>query len=114
LDGGQEHWVSVAFIAVHITGEPYIKEPGKCSDFGWFSLDALPAALTPLSEEQVQAYRSMFGVGMVRNSSNARSETHLEEVRSACLTDTMQRTSLLDRPSMITGLSARAEAVGFS
>ncbi len=114
LEGGQEHWVSVAFIALHISGEPYIKEPGKCSDFGWFSLDALPAALTTLSEEHVQAYRSMFGVGMVRNMSNASCETYLEEVRSACLTDTMQRTSLLVRPSMINGLSARAEAVGFS
>jgi len=114
LDGGQEHWVSVAFIALYISGEPYIKEPGKCSDFGWFSLDALPAALTTLSEEHVQAYRSVFGVGTVRNMSHASRETHLEEVRSACLTDTMQRTSLLDRPSMINGLSARAEAVGFS
>src|SRR5207248_10090933 len=61
LEGGQEHWVSVAFIARHISGEPWIKEPGKCSDFGWFSLEALPATLTALSEEHLLAYRGMFG-----------------------------------------------------
>ena len=61
LEGGQEHWVSVAFLALHISGEPYIKEPGKCSDFGWFSLDALPPMLTALSEEHLRACYSKFG-----------------------------------------------------
>jgi 8-oxo-dGTP diphosphatase len=69
LNGGQEHWVSVAFIAVHISGKPRIKEPGKCSDFGWFSLDALPATLTALSEEHLQTYRRKFGAGTVSNLS---------------------------------------------
>jgi 8-oxo-dGTP diphosphatase len=69
LDGGQEHWVSVAFIARHITGEPCIKEPGKCSDFGWFSIDALPAPLTALSEEHLRAYRRKFGAETVRGLS---------------------------------------------
>jgi len=69
LEGGQEHWVSVAFIARHISGEPCIKEPGKCSDFGWFSLDALPPMLTALSEEHLQAYYRMFGAGRVRDLS---------------------------------------------
>ncbi len=63
LDDGQEHWVSIAFIALHVSGEPYIKEPGKCSDFGWFSLDALPAPLTGLSKEHLQVYRRKFGMG---------------------------------------------------
>ena len=69
LDGGQEHWVSVAFIALHISGEPYIKEPSKCSAFGWFSLDALPATLTALAEEHLRAYRKKFGAGQVRDLS---------------------------------------------
>src|SRR5207237_5291990 len=67
LDGGQEHWVSVAFIARHISGEPCIKEPGKCSDFGWFFLDALPTTLTALSEEHLRAYRRKFGATLVRD-----------------------------------------------
>ncbi len=61
LEGGQEHWVSVAFVARHLSGEPRIKEPGKCSDFGWFSLDRLPARLTMLSKEHLLAYRRIFG-----------------------------------------------------
>ena len=69
LEGGQEHWVSVAFIARHISGVPYIREPGKCSNFGWFSLDALPATLTALSEEHLRAYRRKFGAETVRNLS---------------------------------------------
>ncbi len=69
LDDGQEHWVSVAFIALHISGEPYIKEPGKCSNFGWFSLDRLPTMLTALSQEHLHAYRRKFGAGTVRNLS---------------------------------------------
>jgi 8-oxo-dGTP diphosphatase len=67
LDGGQEHWVSVAFIALHISGEPSIKEPGKCSAFGWFSLDDLPVTLSALSEAHLQAYRSMYGEGTASN-----------------------------------------------
>ena len=69
LDGGQQHWVSVAFIALHISGEPCIKEPGKCSDFGWFSLDRLPATLTTLSEEHLHAFHKKIGVATVRNLS---------------------------------------------
>jgi 8-oxo-dGTP diphosphatase len=69
LNGGQEHWVSVAFIALHISGEPCIKEPGKCSDFGWFSLDALPATLTALSQEHLQAYRRKLGTWTVNDPS---------------------------------------------
>jgi uncharacterized protein (TIGR00730 family) len=61
LEGGQEHWVSVAFVARHLSGEPRRKEPGKCSDFGWFSLDRLPARLTVLSKEHLLAYRRIFG-----------------------------------------------------
>ena len=65
LEGGEEHWVSVAFVARHLSGEPRIKEPGKCSDFGWFSLESLPARLTVLSKEHLLAYRRIFGGGRV-------------------------------------------------
>ena len=65
LESGQEHWVSVAFVARHLSGEPRIKEPGKCSNFGWFSLDHLPARLTMLSKEHLLAYRRIFGAGRV-------------------------------------------------
>jgi uncharacterized protein (TIGR00730 family) len=73
LEDGQEHWVSVAFVARHLSGEPGIKEPGKCSDFGWFSLDHLPARLTMLAKEHLLAYRRIFGGGRVGELSYVRS-----------------------------------------
>jgi len=69
LKNRQEHWEAGAFIDGHISGEPWIKEPGKCSDFGWFSLDALPATLTALSEEHLRAYHRKFGPGLARDLS---------------------------------------------
>jgi len=57
LRDGQEHWLSVAFVARHVSGDPKIMEPSKCSAFGWFSLDALPEPLTELSKNQLQAYQ---------------------------------------------------------
>jgi len=65
LHGGEEHWISVAFIALHISGEPCIKEPGKCSDFGWFSLDGLPTSLAALSKEHLRTYQRKFDVRSV-------------------------------------------------
>jgi|GEM_PF-3527480 len=52
-----EQWVSVAFLARHVAGEPRIYEPGKCSDCGWFKLDDLPQPLSPLADAHLSAYR---------------------------------------------------------
>lgn len=42
----QQHWVSLLYKTSDITGEPGLTEPDKLSDFGWFSLDALPEPLS--------------------------------------------------------------------
>lgn len=42
----QQHWVSLLYKTSDITGEPRLTEPDKLSDFGWFSLDALPQPLS--------------------------------------------------------------------
>lgn len=44
----KQHWVSPTFVCRIISGEPVIKEPGKCSGLGWFSLAA--ALKLPLSQ----------------------------------------------------------------
>jgi 8-oxo-dGTP diphosphatase len=60
LDGPEaEHWVSVAFDALHVAGEPCIREPGKCSGCGWFALEALPEPLSPLTQAHLMAYRRL-------------------------------------------------------
>ncbi len=51
-----EQWVSVAFVARHMAGEPQLVEPGKSSACGWFALDALPEPLSPLTRAHLIAY----------------------------------------------------------
>ena len=56
-DEGQ-HWVSPTYLARHVSGEPHILEPGKCSAIGWFALDELPEPLSVISVANVAAYRA--------------------------------------------------------
>jgi len=55
-DEGQ-HWVSPSFTARHIGGVPGIREPEKCTEIGWFRLEALPDQLTLASRDTLAAYR---------------------------------------------------------
>ncbi|MBZ0301861.1 MAG: NUDIX domain-containing protein [Anaerolineae bacterium] len=55
-DEGQ-HWVSPTYLAHHVSGEPRILEPGKCSAIGWFALDALPTPLSVITQQDVRAYQ---------------------------------------------------------
>lgn len=55
--GADEHWISVAFICEHESGEAEIQEPGKCAEFGWFDLNAIPDALTIVSASNLAFYK---------------------------------------------------------
>ncbi|PCI24834.1 DNA mismatch repair protein MutT [Candidatus Peregrinibacteria bacterium] len=55
-----QHWVSPTFIASLVSGVPTIKEPEKCSEIGWFSLDNLPSPLMTVSENSVKKYMERF------------------------------------------------------
>ncbi len=37
-----QHWVSPTFICRVAKGSPLIREPHKCEEIGWFSLDEIP------------------------------------------------------------------------
>lgn len=56
-----QHWVSPTFLANFVSGQPEIKEVGKCSAIGWFRLDALPEPLSLISQYNVRDYRKKFG-----------------------------------------------------
>jgi mutator protein MutT len=56
----QQHWVSVTFIAKQMAGTPHIREPEKCEDIGWFSLSALPAPLTKVTEDNLRYYLEKY------------------------------------------------------
>jgi len=55
-DEGQ-HWVSPTFICFIVSGEPAIREPGKCAEIGWFRLDEMPDDLTLITRENLAHYR---------------------------------------------------------
>jgi 8-oxo-dGTP diphosphatase len=57
----QEHWVSPTFIARFVAGFPTIREPGKCSEIGWFELSALPEPLSVVTREDVRMYLAKYG-----------------------------------------------------
>jgi len=55
-DEGQ-HWVSPTFICAIRSGEPVIREPGKCTEIGWFHPDDMPHDLTQITRENLTHYR---------------------------------------------------------
>lgn len=55
----REQWISIAYLAQIMMGEPAIQEPEKCSGCGWFTLSELPTLLSPLADKHLSAYRRM-------------------------------------------------------
>jgi 8-oxo-dGTP diphosphatase len=55
-----QHWVSPAFICQAVSGEPYIREPEKCTAIGWFSLDQIPNELTQITKLNLEHYRQIL------------------------------------------------------
>ena len=52
-----QHWVSPTFICRLVSGEPTIREPGKCAAIGWFAPDDVPAQLTVVTQANLAHYR---------------------------------------------------------
>ncbi|NPV77107.1 MAG: NUDIX domain-containing protein [Anaerolineae bacterium] len=53
-----QHWVSPTFLCKIVNGKPVIKEPGKCSQIGWFLPEAAPQQLTKITRENLEHYWS--------------------------------------------------------
>lgn len=51
-----QHWISVTYLARHVSGIPIVREPEKCSQVGWFDLAHLPRPLTRVSAENLDYY----------------------------------------------------------
>jgi len=52
-----QHWVSPTYICTIRAGEPYIREPAKCAEIGWFDLDSIPDDLTQITRLNLRHYR---------------------------------------------------------
>jgi 8-oxo-dGTP diphosphatase len=57
-----EHWVSPTYLARHISGEPRILEPEKCTAIGWFALSELPEPLSQVTQDDLKMYREKYGM----------------------------------------------------
>lgn len=50
-----QHWVSPTYLCRYKSGTPRIREPHKCSEIGWFSLDRIPRSrLTSASRKSLK------------------------------------------------------------
>jgi mutator protein MutT len=59
-DEGQ-HWVSATYVCNIVSGQPIIREAGKCTEIGWFAPDAVPDDLTQITQENLAHYREKAG-----------------------------------------------------
>ena len=55
-----QHWVSPTFICQILSGEPYIREPEKCTEIGWFDVDQTPNDLTQITRLNLEHYRRIL------------------------------------------------------
>lgn len=60
LPDEKQHWVSPTFICRILSGEPMIREPGKCSEIGWFAPEKIPENLTMITRENLSHYRERY------------------------------------------------------
>lgn len=51
-----QHWVSPTYLCRIIRGQPVIREPGKCSEIGWFDPRDVPQDLTMISRINLEHY----------------------------------------------------------
>lgn len=55
-----QHWVSATYLASHTGGVPVIREVGKCTDIGWFTLRELPSPLTQITKQNIAEFRRKY------------------------------------------------------
>jgi len=50
-----EHYIQVGFIAKNVNGEPKLREPDRCEEWGWFEFNNLPE-LFPAHAKQIENF----------------------------------------------------------
>ena len=58
-DEGQ-HWVSPTYLCTLVSGEPAIREAGKCTEIGWFAPGDMPNDLTQITRVNLAHYRERY------------------------------------------------------
>ncbi len=57
-----QHWVSPTYLCKPADGasEPCIREPGKCTEIGWFTPHQTPKDLTIISQHNLEHYKEIL------------------------------------------------------
>jgi 8-oxo-dGTP diphosphatase len=58
-DEGQ-HWVSPTYVCTIVSGQPSIREAGKCTEIGWFAPGEAPDGLTQITRVNLAHYRERY------------------------------------------------------
>lgn len=53
--GKESQYLHVTFLADGVTGEPEVREPDRCEEWGWFPLAALPQPLFEWNKDPLSA-----------------------------------------------------------
>jgi mutator protein MutT len=53
-----QHWLSPSYVCRIVSGDPTIREPDRCSEIGWFTLDELPEDLTEITRANLRNYQA--------------------------------------------------------
>ncbi len=65
----RQHWLSLIYVTRDTDGDARVMEPDKLPEFGWFSLDALPAPLSRFAADAIQAL-ALSDTGSGRHSAS--------------------------------------------
>ena len=68
LPDEHQHWVSPTFICRIVSGDPVIREPGKCTEIGWFTVDQVPDDLTVITRRNLANYRERINKSVTGSS----------------------------------------------
>jgi 8-oxo-dGTP diphosphatase len=65
INDEHQHWVSPTYICTIVSGTPVIKEPHKCDEIGWFTLDEanqLPLSIVTLYD--ISIFQKKYPCGL--------------------------------------------------
>jgi mutator protein MutT len=55
-----QHWVSPTYVCTIVSGQPIIREAGKCTEIGWFAPEEVPSDLTQITRVNLAHYRERY------------------------------------------------------
>jgi 8-oxo-dGTP diphosphatase len=55
-----QHWVSPTYVCTIVSGQPTIRDAGKCTEIGWFAPGEVPDELTQITRVNLAHYKEKY------------------------------------------------------